>query len=885
MSKSIYDVLALLRNVEGPDSGGNYKACCPAHDDKKQSLSVKQGDKGVILKCFAGCGTRQICEALKIEMKDLFSDAPKPKAQNAQRKIVKTYKYTDKDGQLLFEVVRYEPKSFSQRMPDPEHPGKWIWKSCPTQVLYRLPDVNKAIREDGLVCLAEGEKDADTLTALGYCGTTIAMGAGKWKSAHTKQLKGANVALFPDNDEPGRAHVNQIAVTIGGTAKTVKIIDLKHVWPEMPAKGDVSDMVAALGADRARELIEQALKDPALSTVTVEAPQGPAPSAAQPVEKLHDATEAGELFSRVTGYTVLNGCISQQTADGIKPLSTFAAIPRRVVTRDDGQTTQTGFEIEGWDREGRGLGTEWVTSKEFASMSWPVEHWGFRANIMPGNTNKDKLRYAIAEVGSMSATRHTLYTHTGWRRLQGKTVYLHAGGAIGGEDISVQLEGRLGTYDMSISEGTTPQEGALAALEMLNVMDPSAAFPLLAISYLAPLCEFEGRKGIMPRFALYLLGQTQTRKTTAALLALSHFGNFNSQDKIPASFNDTAYSVQRSAFLLKDMPILVDDYFPVGNIQARRRMEEMAQTLSRSFGNGASRGRLNSDMTQRETWTPRGVAVFTGEDLPDIKESGLARYFIIRFGKETVRADDDLTRLQEAAAAGKLAAAMRGYIEYLAAQAEDLPDTLYRRYMNFRSQAVKNNRGGARSSEAIAQLLLGLDMAFRYFQSLDVMAEDQRVAYMDAAWISLCDSSEAQAKDISSQKPSVQFINIVRELLQSGVFKCLNEDGNDGGINVLGYKDGSSYFFFPETLYKAVSKFCSDQGTVFPVGPTQLKKQLVEDGILPEGSVSRVKRIRGKTARYMVIARPVIDGEDPDTKPPDRPQQGMIEIEDPDNPF
>ena len=60
MSKSIYDVLALLRNVEGPDGSGNYKACCPAHDDKKQSLSIKQGDKGVVLKCFAGCGTRQI---------------------------------------------------------------------------------------------------------------------------------------------------------------------------------------------------------------------------------------------------------------------------------------------------------------------------------------------------------------------------------------------------------------------------------------------------------------------------------------------------------------------------------------------------------------------------------------------------------------------------------------------------------------------------------------------------------------------------------------------------------------------------------------------------------------------------------------------------------
>lgn len=880
---TIYEVLAFLRNVEGPDGSGNYKACCPAHDDKKQSLSVKMGSKGVVFKCFAGCGTRQICEALHIDMKDLFTEAPKPKAQSVQRKIVKTYPYTDKDGKLVFEVVRYEPKSFSQRMPDPEHPGKWIWKSSPVQPLYRLPEVVKAIAEGRPVCLAEGEKDADTLAALGYCGTSIAMGAGKWKTQHTEQLQGAHVILFPDNDNPGKDYMKQVANAIGGTAKSVKLLDLKGVWPEMPVKADVSDMVAALGADKAKELIALAIKNPMLSTLQAVNAQAKTP---EEQSRIYDDTEAGELFHKVTGYTVKNGCICQFTADGgLKQLSTFAAIPRRVVTRDDGQTTQTGFEIEGWDREGRGLGTEWVTSKEFASMSWPVEHWGFRANIMPGNTNKDKLRYVIAEVGSMSATRHTLYTHTGWRRLNGRDVYLHAGGAIGGEDVSVQLEGRLGSYDMSIGEGGSPEDGARQALKLLDVMDASAAFPLLALCYLAPLCEFESRKGIMPRFALFLLGQTQTRKTTAALLAMSHYGNFNSQDKIPASFSDTANSIQRGAFLIKDMPILVDDYFPVGNLQARRKMEETAQLLSRTFGNGSSRGRLDSEMKQRAGLPPRGVAIFTGEDLPDIKESGLARYFIIRFTKQTVRADEKLTALQEAAASGALVAAMHGYIEYLAAQADTLPDTLYRRYMNFRSQAVKNNRGGARSSEAIAQLLLGLDMALRYFESLGVLDGDQRAAYMEAAWISLCDSSEAQAKDISSQKPSVQFITIVRELLLSGRFKCLDMDGAEGGINVLGYRDGNNYYLFPEILFQAVSKFCSDQGTVFPVGPMQLKKQLVEDGILPEGSVSRLKKIRGKTARYMVIARPVIDGEDPDTKPPDRPHQEMMETEDPDNPF
>ena len=37
-------------------SGNGYKASCPAHDDKKPSLSITEGEDGrVLLKCHAGC--------------------------------------------------------------------------------------------------------------------------------------------------------------------------------------------------------------------------------------------------------------------------------------------------------------------------------------------------------------------------------------------------------------------------------------------------------------------------------------------------------------------------------------------------------------------------------------------------------------------------------------------------------------------------------------------------------------------------------------------------------------------------------------------------------------------------------------------------------------
>ena len=46
--------------------------------------------------------------------------------ESPKGKIVAVYDYRDADGTLLYQVVRYEPKTFRQRRPDGN--GGWIWK-------------------------------------------------------------------------------------------------------------------------------------------------------------------------------------------------------------------------------------------------------------------------------------------------------------------------------------------------------------------------------------------------------------------------------------------------------------------------------------------------------------------------------------------------------------------------------------------------------------------------------------------------------------------------------------------------------------------------------------------------------------------------------------
>lgn len=56
-------------------SGSEWKACCPAHDDSTPSLSIREVDGQILLKCHGGCKNLDIVHALGMEWRDLFTEA------------------------------------------------------------------------------------------------------------------------------------------------------------------------------------------------------------------------------------------------------------------------------------------------------------------------------------------------------------------------------------------------------------------------------------------------------------------------------------------------------------------------------------------------------------------------------------------------------------------------------------------------------------------------------------------------------------------------------------------------------------------------------------------------------------------------------------------
>jgi putative DNA primase/helicase len=191
-------------------------AKCPAHDDRNPSLSIREVDGKVLVRCHAGCPQSAVIAALKDLGLWESTDAA------ATRTLIATYEYRDRDGALLYEVLRYTPKAFSQRRPDGR--GGWVWKKGERQVLYRLPEVLEA----PIVFVVEGEKDVETLRSHGFVATTNAGGAGApWLPSFTEALRGREVILIPDNDQPGKSRVLTIARALLGKAARIIVIELE----------------------------------------------------------------------------------------------------------------------------------------------------------------------------------------------------------------------------------------------------------------------------------------------------------------------------------------------------------------------------------------------------------------------------------------------------------------------------------------------------------------------------------------------------------------------------------------------------------------------------------------------------------------------------------
>ncbi|MBQ2967445.1 MAG: AAA family ATPase [Clostridia bacterium] len=246
---TLNDILQQLHNVSG--NGKQYSAKCPAHDDNHASLSVSAGEKGVVLNCHAGCTVEQITASLGLTASDLFYSSTS-NGNNSTASAIE-YIYRDMDGKPVAKKIRYPNKAFCWMHINKS--GEWEkgngGRKLPLYHQYECQKCNE-------LYIVEGEKDVDTLHSIKKAAVSLPNGAkSSWCNAYTDYFEGKNIAIIPDNDEPGRKFARMIADKLADIA-TVRIVDLSLLWEDIPEKADITDYVVQFGADSFKRVSELA---------------------------------------------------------------------------------------------------------------------------------------------------------------------------------------------------------------------------------------------------------------------------------------------------------------------------------------------------------------------------------------------------------------------------------------------------------------------------------------------------------------------------------------------------------------------------------------------------------------------------------------------------
>jgi hypothetical protein len=519
------------------------------------------------------------------------------------------------------------------------------------------------------------------------------------------------------------------------------------------------------------------------------------------------------------------------------PLCNFIAWPIREILKDSGNGTPERYlELQGLLQDGS-LPPRKISQTDFLEKpnSWPGLTWGFKPALKP--FKEKEAGYAIHQM-ARGIPETTIFTHLGWREINGSWIYLHAGGAIGpgSEAVEVEISERLRQYSLPTETGDI-KEALKASLTLLELGPKKIMYPLLALVYLAPLCEPLRQAGIEPSLLSYIWGVSGSKKSTLIALLLSHFGSFE-HTGLPASFRDTGNSIEKLAFFAKDTVLAVDDLYPASEPRERAKQEGVLEHLSRNQGDRTGKGRMKADTSLREGLPPRGLVICSGEIMP-LSGSSLARNFVHKLQK----GDLDLKKLTQAQSQQAiLPHAMRGYLEYLAPQMGDLPGQLKEAFTHLRSKASEKatiQTRHSRLNEAISHLHLGLNSFCSFAVDLGVLSKEEGEKILQEAWEIFNQIADEQALQEQAGEPSKKIAEASLELEAQRRIYWANMEDTPGfleGAVKVGWKDEDRGIYYTNlgTLFKEVNQHLRGQGEFLSLSKVDFISYLNQKELLVE---------------------------------------------------
>lgn len=532
-------------------------------------------------------------------------------------------------------------------------------------------------------------------------------------------------------------------------------------------------------------------------------------------------------FTKIKDYTPdKNGRIYRYTKDGPRIISNFIINPKSEIIKTDGCDSESKLILEGILEGGVKLPEVEISMEEFIKMDWITQRWGIRPTISPGRNMKDYLKDCVQQI-SKDIDINTIYSHTGWTVQDNKYIYLHSKGGIGSDNINTDIPLELSGYSFP-KEVRDKKEAIDLSLETLNLAKHDITIPLLSMTYLAPLVGLIAEGNRTPNFVLWVYGLTGSRKTSASLAFLNHFGNFSSNIP-PASFKDTANAIELKAHTLKDSLLLIDDYHPNIDGSDARKLASTAERILRMYGDRVGRSRMRADTTLNKTYKPRGMAIVTGEDLPK-GASSTARYIGVEIKREDINLDI-LSKLQKEHK--KLAEAMAIYIDWISKNVELVQSFIDEKFDELKVKYKKETTHG-RINDAVIWLSISFELLLTFLYEYMFICDDEIEELRLSNEQVIKNILKNQEALYRNQEVELMFIDALEEMINLGKLCLLpvkkQKDNNQIISNYagkfIGYYDKEFLYLYDSTMYAEVETFLKGKGQSISVSVNTLLKML-----------------------------------------------------------
>ncbi len=511
------------------------------------------------------------------------------------------------------------------------------------------------------------------------------------------------------------------------------------------------------------------------------------------------------------------------------------------------------------------LNTIEIPTSKFSKMEWVCELWGNNAILEIGAKSKENVRLFIQEISKKRPEIH-YYAHTGWRNEGNTWFYLTGNGVIGKELVNVKLPSEIMRYALPPIP-KNESEAIQSSLSFLELTDLFITLPLWLYAYLSPLTTIIEP---IPNFSMYLLGSTGTFKSTLATCLLCHFGDFNINRL--SNFGDTANSLEKRAFTLKDTLMVLDDLHPSHDDKEANKKQNVAQSIIRAFSNRTGRGRLNPDASEKGRYSPRGMLLITGEEFVGV-QSTIARILTLELKRGSINTEK-LTILQDKQ--WLLPHAMSSYVNWLLPKISDVQREFTESFKKFRYKFYIPDVANPKISEQPAYLMATLQIVNKWLIEKGIRTEDEVQNELIKSEKLFRDIVNQQNEIVKSENPIDKFKEILQTLFLQGKIYLQHKDYKDNDdkyypsdikdniaiSNQVGWFDSDNFYFNPTALWNEIQKFYSIEKTHFPVSQKSLLSMLHEKGWVSKkdkGQNTATIRIYGNVYRVLVIIRDFIN--------------------------